>query len=30
LRPIVQTISTVEGLDAHRKSVDIRFEPVGV
>jgi histidinol dehydrogenase len=30
LRPIVQTISTVEGLDAHRKSVDIRFEPVKV
>jgi histidinol dehydrogenase len=26
LRPIVQAISTVEGLDAHKRSVDIRFE----
>jgi histidinol dehydrogenase len=26
LRPIVQTIATVEGLDAHKRSVDIRFE----
>lgn len=26
LRPIVQTIATIEGLDAHRRSVDIRFE----
>lgn len=26
LLPIVQTISTVEGLDAHRRSVEIRFE----
>jgi len=26
LQPIVQTISDVEGLDAHKKSVDIRFE----
>lgn len=26
LRPIVQTIATVEGLDAHRRSVDIRFD----
>lgn len=26
LRPIVQTIATVEGLDAHKHSVDIRFE----
>ena len=26
LRPIVQTIATVEGLDAHRNSVDIRFD----
>ncbi len=26
LRPIVKTISTVEGLDAHRRSVDLRFE----
>jgi histidinol dehydrogenase len=25
LRPIVQTIATVEGLDAHKHSVDIRF-----
>lgn len=28
LRPIVQTIATVEGLDAHKRSVDIRFDPV--
>ncbi|HEY9681317.1 MAG TPA: histidinol dehydrogenase [Oculatellaceae cyanobacterium] len=27
LRPIVQAIATVEGLDAHKRSVDIRFEP---
>ncbi len=27
LLPIVQTISNVEGLDAHRRSVEIRFEP---
>lgn len=26
LRPIVQTIATVEGLDAHKRSVDIRFD----
>lgn len=26
LRPIVQTIATVEGLDAHRRSVEVRFE----
>jgi histidinol dehydrogenase len=26
LRPIVQTIADVEGLDAHRASVDIRFD----
>ncbi len=26
LQPIVQTIADVEGLDAHRRSVDIRFE----
>lgn len=26
LQPIVETISTVEGLDAHLRSVDIRFE----
>lgn len=26
LCPIVQTISTVEGLDAHRRSVEVRFE----
>ena len=26
LQPIVQAISTVEGLDAHRRSVDIRFD----
>ena len=26
LRPIVQTISAVEGLDAHRRSVEVRFE----
>ncbi len=26
LQPIVQTIATVEGLDAHRRSVDIRFD----
>lgn len=30
LRPIVQTIATVEGLDAHKRSVDIRFDKVGV
>jgi histidinol dehydrogenase len=28
LQPIVQTIATVEGLDAHKNSVDIRFEKV--
>ncbi len=27
LKPIVQTIATIEGLDAHRRSVEIRFEP---
>lgn len=26
LRPIVHTISTIEGLDAHRQSVEVRFE----
>jgi len=26
LRPIVQTIATVEGLDAHKRSVEVRFE----
>ncbi|MGH9548847.1 MAG: histidinol dehydrogenase, partial [Terriglobales bacterium] len=26
LRPIVRAISTVEGLDAHRRSVEVRFE----
>lgn len=26
LRPIVDTIATIEGLDAHRQSVEIRFE----
>ncbi|RTL42702.1 MAG: histidinol dehydrogenase [Candidatus Melainabacteria bacterium] len=26
LKPIVQTIATVEGLDAHRRSVEVRFE----
>ena len=26
LQPIVQTIATVEGLDAHKRSVDIRFD----
>lgn len=26
IRPIVQVLSKVEGLDAHRRSVDIRFE----
>lgn len=30
LRPIVQTIATIEGLDAHKRSVDIRFDPVTV
>ncbi len=30
LRPIVQTIATVEGLDAHKRSVDIRFDKTGV
>lgn len=30
LRPIVQTIATIEGLDAHKRSVDIRFDPQGV
>jgi histidinol dehydrogenase len=30
LTPIVQTISTVEGLDAHRRSVEIRFEPLAI
>jgi histidinol dehydrogenase len=28
LYPIVQTISTVEGLDAHKRSVEVRFEEV--
>ncbi len=28
LLPIVQTISEVEGLDAHRRSVEMRMEPV--
>lgn len=28
LRPIVQTIATIEGLDAHKRSVDIRFDPL--
>jgi histidinol dehydrogenase len=26
LQPIVQTISDIEGLDAHKRSVDVRFE----
>ncbi|MDP2624918.1 MAG: histidinol dehydrogenase, partial [Candidatus Peregrinibacteria bacterium] len=26
LKPIVETISDVEGLDAHKRSVQIRFE----
>jgi histidinol dehydrogenase len=26
LRPIVETLSDVEGLDAHKRSVQIRFE----
>ncbi len=26
LRPIVQTIASIEGLDAHKRSVDIRFD----
>lgn len=26
LKPIVQTIATVEGLDAHKRSVEVRFE----
>ncbi|MFN8658784.1 MAG: histidinol dehydrogenase [Candidatus Obscuribacterales bacterium] len=30
LRPIVQTIATVEGLDAHRRSVEVRFEKQNV
>ncbi len=30
LRPIVQTIATIEGLDAHKRSVDIRFDPQSV
>ena len=30
LRPIVQTIATVEGLDAHKRSVDIRFDQIPV
>lgn len=30
LRPIVQTIATVEGLDAHKRSVDIRFDKQSV
>lgn len=30
LKPIVQTIATVEGLDAHKRSVEIRFEDQNV
>jgi len=30
LKPIVQTIATVEGLDAHKRSVEIRFEAQSV